>query len=270
MEGRHVARCSRRGLRPCRRRRGRACPTTRRCARYGSDRPDTRFGLEIARRRPGAARARDFKVFEGVLDGGGVVRAINAGAARAVALRARRAQRGRPASTAARPSRRSSPGTARGARRSRSSSRRSRSRRSTRELAARRGDLLLFVADSARIARRVARRPAPASSRERFGLIPEGRHDLLWIVDFPMFECDEDGEHARWDALHHPFTAPQGDLRRPRRAALARLRPRARRHRDRRRLDPHPHPEVQQRGASSSSASPEARRTSASASCSTR
>jgi aspartyl-tRNA synthetase len=45
---------------------------------------------------------------------------------------------------------------------------------------------------------------------ERFGLIPEGRHDVLWIVDFPMFEYNEDEQ--RWDALHHPFTAPLGDL----------------------------------------------------------
>ena len=33
---------------------------------------------------------------------------------------------------------------------------------------------------------------------------------MLWIVDFPMFDYNE-GE-GRWDALHHPFTAPTGDL----------------------------------------------------------
>ena len=47
--------------------------------RFGSDRPDTRFGLEIADLSD-ALRGSEFKVFESVLAGGGVVRAINAGA----------------------------------------------------------------------------------------------------------------------------------------------------------------------------------------------
>jgi aspartyl-tRNA synthetase len=38
---------------------------------------------------------------------------------------------------------------------------------------------------------------------------PEG-HDCFWVVDFPMFEWNE-GE-GRFDAMHHPFTAPRGDL----------------------------------------------------------
>ena len=47
--------------------------------RYGTDRPDTRFGLEIVDICE-ELRGSEFKVFEGVLDAGGVVRAINAGA----------------------------------------------------------------------------------------------------------------------------------------------------------------------------------------------
>ena len=48
-------------------------------ARFGTDRPDLRFGLEIS--DLGAALAdTEFKVFRGVLEGGGVVRGINAGA----------------------------------------------------------------------------------------------------------------------------------------------------------------------------------------------
>ena len=46
--------------------------------RFGSDRPDTRFGLEIIDVSD-ALRGSEFKVFASVLGGGGVVRAINAG-----------------------------------------------------------------------------------------------------------------------------------------------------------------------------------------------
>jgi aspartyl-tRNA synthetase len=44
----------------------------------------------------------------------------------------------------------------------------------------------------------------------RFNLIPAGRHDAVWIVDFPMFGWNE--EERRWDPLHHPFTAPLGSF----------------------------------------------------------
>jgi aspartyl-tRNA synthetase len=39
------------------------------------------------------------------------------------------------------------------------------------------------------------------------GLVPEGRHDLLWIHRFPMFEWSE--EERRFVARHHPFTMPR-------------------------------------------------------------
>ena len=47
----------------------------------------------------------------------------------------------------------------------------------------------------------------------RYDLIPEGRHELLWVVDFPMFEWNP--SEQRWDALHHPFTAPLGSFEDP-------------------------------------------------------
>jgi len=37
-------------------------------------------------------------------------------------------------------------------------------------------------------------------------VIPKGRWDLLWVVDFPLLEWDE--EEQRWVSTHHPFTAP--------------------------------------------------------------
>jgi aspartyl-tRNA synthetase len=44
----------------------------------------------------------------------------------------------------------------------------------------------------------------------RCGLIAEGQWRFLWVVDFPMFEPIEDanGEQTGWHAVHHPFTAP--------------------------------------------------------------
>jgi len=45
-------------------------------------------------------------------------------------------------------------------------------------------------------------------ARER-GMIPEGQWAWVWIVDFPSFEWNAD--EKRWDALHHPFTAPRDE-----------------------------------------------------------
>jgi aspartyl-tRNA synthetase len=66
------------------------------------------------------------------------------------------------------------------------------------------GDAILAVADDSKVAARVL-----GELRLEVG-VPEDRHDLVWIVDFPMFDWNED--ERRWDALHHPFTAPSGDL----------------------------------------------------------
>jgi aspartyl-tRNA synthetase len=66
------------------------------------------------------------------------------------------------------------------------------------------GDAILAVADDPAVAARVL-----GELRLAVG-VPEDRHDLVWIVDFPMFGWNE--EERRWDALHHPFTAPSGDL----------------------------------------------------------
>ena len=67
------------------------------------------------------------------------------------------------------------------------------------------GDLLLIVADRAPVAAAVLGALRLEMAR-RFALVPEGRHDLLWVVQFPMFHYSE--TEQRWDAEHHPFTAP--------------------------------------------------------------
>src|SRR3712207_1740194 len=70
------------------------------------------------------------------------------------------------------------------------------------------GDLLLFAADKRHVAQG-ALGGLRLDLADRFGL-RTGTHDVFWMVDFPMVEWNEDEQ--RWDPLHHPFTAPSGDL----------------------------------------------------------
>ena len=44
---------------------------------------------------------------------------------------------------------------------------------------------------------------------KRLDIIPEGQYNLLWITEFPFFDWDEDSK--TWVAMHHPFTAPMDE-----------------------------------------------------------
>jgi aspartyl-tRNA synthetase len=74
-------------------------------------------------------------------------------------------------------------------------------------LAASEGDLLLIVADGEQIAA-TALGELRLELARRYDLAGD-RHQIVWIVDFPMFAYDDLA--GRYDALHHPFTAPTGD-----------------------------------------------------------
>ena len=67
------------------------------------------------------------------------------------------------------------------------------------------GDLVFFGADKAHIVNE-ALGALRVKLGEHRGLM-EGEWKPLWVVDFPMFEWDEDAD--RWIPLHHPFTAPK-------------------------------------------------------------
>ncbi len=67
------------------------------------------------------------------------------------------------------------------------------------------GDLLIFVADQAEVVHQVLGRLRLLLGEE-LKLIDHTRWEPMWILDFPMFEFDEDTQ--RHVALHHPFTAP--------------------------------------------------------------
>lgn len=67
------------------------------------------------------------------------------------------------------------------------------------------GDIIFFVADKPKLVYDIMGR-----LRLHFGkslnLIDESKHALLWVVDFPMFEWSD--EEGRFKAMHHPFTSP--------------------------------------------------------------
>ena len=68
------------------------------------------------------------------------------------------------------------------------------------------GDLLIFIADTPHITHRVLGFLRKHIA-EKLNLIPEGKWEFVWIVDFPLLEWDE--EENRLVALHHPFTSPK-------------------------------------------------------------
>ena len=172
--------------------------------RFGTDRPDTRFGLEIVDVSE-HLRESHFKVFAAALAGGGVVRAMNAG---------RRDVPRSELDELTETARRHGAGGLVWAFALEDGAWRSPIAKflTAPEIAAvgaaleaRPGDLLLAVADAQAVAAS-ALGALRLELAERWGLVPPGRHDALWIVDFPMFGYDEN--EGRWDALHPPFTAP--------------------------------------------------------------
>ncbi|MCL4286081.1 MAG: aspartate--tRNA ligase [Thermoleophilia bacterium] len=176
-------------------------------ARYGTDRPDVRFGMEL-RDLGGALAETGFRVFRAAIDGDGVVKGINAGRrelprseldgliAEAQELGAKglvwafREGDGWRSPTAKFLSDVELAGV-------------------NAELGAEEGDLLLIVADSAAVANRVLG-TLRTRLAGRWGEIPPGSHGFCWIVDWPLLEWDE--AEGGWAPLHHPFTAFAGEL----------------------------------------------------------
>jgi aspartyl-tRNA synthetase len=170
--------------------------------RYGTDKPDRRPGMEIHDLGEAFAGS-EFKVFSGALESGGVVRGLRASDAlprkrlddlteQAKSLGAKGlvwatieagGEWRSPVAKFLGPDERT---------------------RAAEILGAGEGDTILAVADSADVAARVL----GALRLELAG--PRQGHDIFWVVDFPMFEWNE--EEGRLDPLHHPFTAPSGDL----------------------------------------------------------
>jgi aspartyl-tRNA synthetase len=180
-------------------------------SRFGIDRPDTRFGLELHDLGE-ALGGSEFKVFSSVLESGGVIRGINAGARELPrsdldALTDLAKQHGAKGLVWAFV-------LEDGGWRSPIAKFLSESEvaAATERLQGAPGDLLLIVADEVTTVGQALSALRMEIGR-RFDLIPVGRHDILWVVEFPAFFWDS--EAGRWDSAHHPFTAPTGDLSDP-------------------------------------------------------
>jgi aspartyl-tRNA synthetase len=180
--------------------------------RYGSDKPDTRFGLELVDVSD-LMKDSGFKVFSGAVSSGGIVKvlpipggndvisnvqikpggdlfkeACDAGAKGLAYIRVR--ENGEIDTIGA-----------------------IKDNLSTEQKAelltrtgANAGDLLLFGAGDISTVNKTLDRLRLVIG-ERLGLIDHSKMNLLWVVDFPMFEWNAD--EKRLEALHHPFTAPK-------------------------------------------------------------
>ena len=176
--------------------------------RYGSDKPDTRFGMEL-QDLSDVVKDVDFMVFRSALDAGGSVRAIVAKNAASVLTRKEidkltekakgigakglafiRWNDEKPTCSFAKflPE--------------------GKLDEILSHLGCEKGDVVLIMADKNKVALPVlgALRLEVA---KKLDLIPEGKFNFLWITQFPFFEWNEDTQH--WDAMHHPFTMPMDE-----------------------------------------------------------
>lgn len=173
--------------------------------RFGTDRPDTRFGLEI-RDLTGPASGSDFRVFRQVIDGGGVVKAVTVpGGAEGFSrkdldgLGASAAEWGAKGLAWAKvaeggwqsPIKKFFPEGIQG--------------EMNRAAGAGPGDLLLLVSDRDETALHALGMLRLHLAR-RLGLVPEDEPAFVWVTEFPLLEYDE--EEGRLAAVHHPFTSP--------------------------------------------------------------
>ena len=177
--------------------------------RYGIDKPDTRFGIELVDFTEDF-RASTFKVFSGTIANGGVIKAINAkglaGATQgqietmteyaksfgAKGLAYIKVEGGEWKSPIVK-----------------FFSEAEKTALKTR-LQIEEGDLILFAADqwlnACEILGKIRLYCAEVLKTQGKLVIPADRFDFLWVIDFPLLSFDK--EQNRWYSSHHPFTAP--------------------------------------------------------------
>ena len=172
--------------------------------RYGSDKPDTRFGMELCDVTPHLGGS-EFRVFADTVKTGGVVKGLNV--------------KGGASFTRRQIDQLSEQAVSFGAKGLMWLALEENQVRSPiakflsedelnaiqRELAGETGDLLLLVAGNYELVSEVLGRLRLALGKE-LNLIDENLYNLLWVIDWPLLVYDE--ENGRYVAAHHPFTAP--------------------------------------------------------------
>ncbi|NOY79671.1 MAG: aspartate--tRNA ligase [Kiritimatiellaeota bacterium] len=174
--------------------------------RYGSDKPDVRFGLELAD-LSGALQKSSFRVFRRVLDTGGCVKAISPQGLSTASRRTLDAWAGEVAGFGAKglaSLRVETDGSVGG------QAAKFLSEDEKRDIlgitAAAPGDLILIVADTPKVVHAALGHLRRVIARDQ-GLISPDRFAFVWVVDFPLLEFDD--ENNRYVAVHHPFTSPR-------------------------------------------------------------
>lgn len=173
--------------------------------RFGSDKPDLRFGMEM--KDLGSVFAQSaFKVFRGALDGGGVVKGLNAKGFAAITtgqiehltelakqygakgLAFIKVENGEWKSPIVK------------------FFSEEEKRALTEQLAIEEGDLVLFGADRWEVVCEVLGRIRLAVAAMQKLLEGNTELNFLWVVDFPLLQFS--AEENKWNAVHHPFTRP--------------------------------------------------------------
>ena len=175
-------------------------------ARFGSDKPDTRFGLELCDLSD-LLKNCEFKVFAGALEKGSV-RAINAKGAASVFTRKEIDKLTEVVKLYKAKGLAWTRLTPDGETSSYEKFLTEEEKLAIRErLGAETGDVLFIVADNRNDIVFDSLGALRLELGKRLDLIPKGTYNFLWVTDFPLFEWSD--EENRWMAKHHPFTCPR-------------------------------------------------------------
>ena len=175
-------------------------------ARFGSDKPDTRFGLELCDLSD-LLQNCEFKVFAGALEKGSV-RAINAKGAASVFTRKEIDKLTEVVKLYKAKGLAWTRLTPDGETSSYEKFLTEEEKLAIRErLGAETGDVLFIVADNRNDIVFDSLGALRLELGKRLDLIPKGTYNFLWVTDFPLFEWSD--EENRWMAKHHPFTCPR-------------------------------------------------------------